>query len=138
MPLAVTPVQLWRSFEAAEPAKVKAVPGPSGDGGEPLADLVNLVRGALIPDFTLVPYRDELRERYRAWLGERDAENEFTAEQREWLDRMADHIATSLAIEPEDFETGWFGQQGSLGRAHALFGDQLRPLMAELNARLAA
>ena len=137
-PLAVTPVQLWRSFEAAEPAKVKAVPGPPGGGGAPLADLVNLVRGALIPDFTLVPYRDELRERYRAWLGERDADNEFTAEQREWLDRMADHIATSLAIEPEDFETGWFGQQGSLGRAHALFGDQLRPLMAELNEKLAA
>ena len=99
---------------------------------------MNLVRGALIPHFTLAPYRDELRGRYRAWLRERDAENEFTAEQREWLDRMADHIATSLAIEPEDFETGWFGQQGSLGRAHALFGDQLRPLMAELNARLAA
>ena len=137
-PLAVTPVQLWRAFEAAEPARVKAGLGSPGGGGEPLADLVNLVRGALIPHFTLAPYRDELRERYQAWLRERDADNEFTAEQCEWLDRMADHIATSLAIEPEDFETGWFGQQGSLGRAHALFGDQLRPLMAELNARLAA
>ena len=51
---------------------------------------------------------------------------------------MAEHIATSLAIEPEDFETGWFGQHGSLGRAHALFGDKLQPLMAELNERLAA
>ncbi len=51
---------------------------------------------------------------------------------------MAEHIATSLAIEPEDFETGWFGQHGSLGKAHALFGDTLRPLMAELNERLAA
>ena len=137
-PLAATPVQLWRAFEAAEPAKVKAGPGAPGGGGEPLADLVNLVRGALIPDFTLVPRRDELRERYRTWLRERDAGNAFTADQREWLDRMAEHIATSLAIEPEDFETGWFGQQGSLGRAHALFGDRLKPLMAELNERLAA
>ena len=51
---------------------------------------------------------------------------------------MAAHIASSLAIEPADFETGWFGQQGSLGRAHALFGDALRPLLAELNERLAA
>ena len=137
-PFAATPVQLWRAFEAAEPAKVKAGPGAPGGGGEPLADLVNLVRGALIPDFTLVPRRDELRERYRTWLRERDAGNAFTAEQREWLDRMAEHIATSLAIEPEDFETGWFGQQGSLGRAHALFGDRLKPLMAEFNERLAA
>ena len=87
---------------------------------------------------TLVPYRDELRERYQDWLRERDADNTFTAEQHEWLDRMAEHIATSLAIEPEDFETGWFGQQGSLGRAHALFGNDLKPLMADLNQRLAA
>jgi hypothetical protein len=68
---------------------------------------------------------------YQAWLKERDADKTFTSEQRAWLDRMAEHIATSLAIEPEDFETGWFGQHGSLGKAHALFGDTLRPLMAE-------
>ena len=137
-PLGTTPAQLWRAFQAAEPDRVKAEPDRSGGGGEPLADLVNLVRGALLPDFTLVPYRDELRERYRVWLSERDADSEFTAEQREWLDRMAEHISTSLAIEPRDFETGWFGQQGSLGRAHALFGNRLRSLMAELNERLAA
>lgn len=109
-----------------------------GSGGQQLADLVNLVRHALIPDFTLVSYRDELRERYQDWLKERDANNAFTAEQREWLDRMTEHIATSLAIEPADFETGWFSQHGSLGKAHALFGGKLMPLMTELNERLTA
>lgn len=49
-----------------------------GSGGQQLADLVNLVRHALIPTFTLVPYRDELWERYQAWLKERDADNTFT------------------------------------------------------------
>jgi type I restriction enzyme R subunit len=131
-PLAATPAQLWRAFEAVEADKVK------GSGGQQLADLVNLVRHALIPNFTLVPYRDELRARYETWLFERDAEHAFTPEQCEWLDRMAEHIATSLAIEPADFETGWFGQHGSLGKAHALFGDKLRPLMAELNEKLVA
>jgi type I restriction enzyme, R subunit len=86
----------------------------------------------------MAPYRDELRERYEAWLKESSTANSFTPEQREWLDRMAEHIATSLAIAPEDFEAGWFGQHGSLGRAHALFGDKLTPLMTELNERLAA
>ena len=71
-------------------------------------------------------------------MKERSAQTAFSAEQREWLDRMAEHIATSLAIEPTDFETGWFGQHGSLGKAHALFGDQLKPLIIELNTRLAA
>lgn len=51
---------------------------------------------------------------------------------------MAEHIATSLVIEPEDFETGWFGQHGSLGSAHALFGDRLPAILAELNGTLAA
>jgi type I restriction enzyme R subunit len=131
-PLAATPEQLWRAFQAVEAEKVK------GTGGDVLTDLVALVRHALMPAMTLVPYREELRERYQQWLKERDAEKTFTPEQREWLDRMAEHMATSLAIQPEDFEAGWFGQHGSLGRAHALFGGKLKPLMSELNERLAA
>jgi type I restriction enzyme, R subunit len=131
-PLTATPTQLWRAFQAAEADRVK------GSGGHVLTDLVALVRHALIPTLTLIPYREELRARYQAWLEERDAQKIFTSEQREWLDRIAEHIATSLAVEPEDFEAGWFGQHGSLGRAHALFGDRLRPIMAELNERLAS
>ena len=131
-PVSATPAQLWRAFEAAEAEKV------AGGGGESLADLVSLARHALIPAGTLAPYRDELMARYRAWLDERGGADAFGAEQREWLDRMAEHIAGSLAIAPDDFDLGWFGQHGSLGRAHALFGDALKPLMAELNERLAA
>jgi type I restriction enzyme R subunit len=131
-PLATTPTQLWRAFQGVEAEKV------TGLGGEVLTDLVTLVRHALLPAMTLVPYREELRERYRQWLKDRDADNAFMLEQREWLDRMAEHIATSLAIAPEDFEAGWFGQHGSLGHARALFGDKLTPLMTELNERLAA
>ena len=130
-PLASSPTQLWRAFQAIDNEKVKSV------GGKQLADLVSLVRHVLTPN-SLIPYADGVRARYQAWLTERDAETNFTPEQREWLDRIAEHIATSLTIEPEDFEDGWFGQQGSLGKAHALFGNNLQPLMAELNERLAA
>jgi type I restriction enzyme R subunit len=131
-PLSATPTQLWRAFHAVESDQVK------GLGGNQLADLVALVRHALLPDQPLAPYADEVRVRYGTWLAERNADQAFTPEQREWLDRMAEHIATSLAIEPDDFQDGWFGQHGSLGRAHQLFGDQFTPLLAELNARLAA
>lgn len=131
-PLAATPTQLWSAFQAVEGDAVK------GKGGSQLADLVNLVRHALIPGFTLVPYKDELRERYQAWLADRNGQQPFTPEQREWLERIAEHIATSLSIEPADFEDGWFGQNGSLGRAHALFGAQLPGLLAEMNERLVA
>jgi type I restriction enzyme R subunit len=107
-------------------------------GGAVLTDLVNLVRHALTPAAPLAPYREGVQARYELWLRQHGAANAFTAEQREWLDRMAEHIATSLSIEPDDFADGWFGQHGSIGRAHALFGDQLTPLMAELNETLAA
>lgn len=131
-PLATTPLKLWRAFEAVEADRVK------GHGGEVLTDLVTLVRHALIPTLTLVPYREELRDRYARWLAEHNADTAFSSEQCEWLDRMAEHIATSLVIEPEDFETGWFSQHGSLGKAHALFGDKLKGLLTELNEGLAA
>ena len=137
-PVAATPVQLWRAFEAAEPQTVKEVSGDRRPG-ELLTDLVQLVRHALRVDGALTPYAEQVRINYAVWKAERQAAGaKFTGEQEEWLDRMAEHIATSVAIEPRDFETGWFSQHGSLGHAHALFGDQLGPLLAELNEKLAA
>ena len=46
--------------------------------------------------------------------------------------------ATSLSIEPEDFDSVPFNQQGGLGKAHQLFGDTLPDLLDELNRVLAA
>ncbi|MBA2257337.1 MAG: DEAD/DEAH box helicase family protein [Acidobacteria bacterium] len=138
-PLATTPPQLWRSFEAVEAQQVKET-GATERAGETLADLVQLVRHAIEPAATpLAPYAPKVRLNFTMWMMEKErAGVAFTAEQREWLTRMAEHVATSLAIEPEDFETGWFSQHGSLGRANALFGEKLKALMAELNERLAA
>ena len=137
-PLAATPIQLWRAFEAAEPQVVKE---SSSDRrpGEPLSDLVQLVRHAIRADEPLAPYAEQVRLNYAVWKAERLAAGAtFTTEQEEWLDRMAEHVATSLSIEPDDFQAGWFGQAGGLGRAHSLFGDRLGPLLAELNEKLAA
>jgi type I restriction enzyme R subunit len=139
-PLAVTPIQLWRAFEALEPSVVaEASPAPR-TAGEQLADLVQLVRHAIRPDVEpLRAYGDQVRLNFAVWrLEKARAGVRFTGEQEEWLERMAEHIATSLAIQPEDFETGWFGQHGSLGKAHTLFGDKFKPLVGELNERLAA
>jgi type I restriction enzyme R subunit len=131
-PLNARPETLWRAFQAVEADKVK------GSGGKQLADLVALVRHALKPEQVLMPYAEEVHARYEKWLAEHHAAAKFTLEQREWLDCMAEHIATSLRIVPDDFDAGWFGQHGSLGKAHALFGAQLQPLIAELNEVLAA
>jgi type I restriction enzyme, R subunit len=49
-----------------------------------------------------------------------------------------DHIATSLSIEPDDFDYASFSQRGGLGKVHQLFGAQLPKLLVELNEVLAA
>ena len=63
---------------------------------------------------------------------------EFTTEQRRWLDAIKDHIASSLAIEREDFEDVPFNQWGGLGGVYQAFGEDLDAVLAELNERLAA
>ena len=62
----------------------------------------------------------------------------FTPDQLTWLHLIRDHIASSLSIDPDDFDYSPFAQRGGLGRAHQLFGEQLPKLLEELNETLAA
>jgi type I restriction enzyme R subunit len=125
--------KLWAAFELAEPAKVKA------RGGKQLVDVIALVRHAIDPNADLVPVGLTVQERYDKWLKDKaDAGVTFSAEQRQWLDAIRDHIASSLRVEPDDFADGDFYRMGGLGKAHAVFGDQLPVLMEELNQCLAA
>ena len=64
--------------------------------------------------------------------------NVFTPDQLAWLNLIRDHIATSLSIEPDDFDFSPFNQQGGIGKAHKVFGDQLPVILEELNEVSAA
>jgi type I restriction enzyme R subunit len=87
----------------------------------------------------LVPFADSVSRRFAAWLGEQATLGRaFTPEQRTWLGLIRDHITTSLAIEPSDFELSPFAQQGGLGHATQIFGSELPKLLDELNGVLAA
>ena len=57
---------------------------------------------------------------------------EFTAVQRQWLDAIKDHIATSLAIEREDFEDVPFNQWGGLGGVYGVFGEDLDAVLGRV------
>ncbi|MDE2719292.1 DEAD/DEAH box helicase family protein [Candidatus Palauibacter polyketidifaciens] len=124
---------LWRLYEALEPERVQ------GRGGSALVDLVAIVKHAIGPEDTLAPVADQVEVRYQAWLEEKThGGQEFTVEQRRWLDAIKDHIATSLVIERENFEDVPFNQWGGLGGAWQAFGEDLDGMLAELNERLAA
>ncbi len=116
-----------------EPEKVRS------KGGKQLVDVIALVRHAITPNSLLSPIGVTVEERYQQWLAEKQSAGMiFTADQRKWLDAIKDHIASSLNIEQDDLEEVPFNSIGGLGRAYELFGDSLRMLLDELNARLAA
>lgn len=50
---------------------------------------------------------------------------------------VRDHIAISMNIEPDDFDLDPFAQEGGLHAAYDAYGDQLSPLLDELNVVLA-
>ena len=104
-----------------------------------MADIVSLVRFAVGEDPELVPFADQVRERFDTWLvAQEQTGRSFTPEQRRWLEAIRDHIAGSVSIGLEDFQYAPFNQQGGLGRAYALFGQELEALLEELNRELVA
>lgn len=132
-PVSATPEELWHCYEALEAAKV------AGKGGQIITDLVSLIRHTLRPSDPLTPFADVVRRRYAEWRSQQAAAGvTFTDEQTKWLDKIAEHIATSLAIEMDDFHDGWFAQRGNLGKAYELFGDRLQVIIADMNKALTA
>lgn len=130
---------LWAACAAANPGKVK---GRSQAGR--FADLVSLVRFSLEQQPVLKPFAESVEERFNEWLMDKAkadmvaGRKSFNADQLSWLNLIREHIATSLSIEPDDFDYSPFSQRGGLGKAHQLFGAQLPKLLDELNEVLAA
>ena len=128
-----TPDGLWKAYESLDSSKVR------GSGGRMLTDMVSLVRFALQQEPQLVPYKDQVEARFKNWLAtQKEAGREFSAEQSMWLGLIKQHVASSLAIAPDDFDYAPFIQHGGLGKASAVFGIQFNPLLEELTGALAA
>ncbi len=125
---------LWDGYAALEKAKVKGANGP-----HILTDLVSLVRFAMHQENELVPFPDKVEVNFKAWLSQQEsAGKKFSAEQRQWLVMIRDHIAANLGIETDDFDYAPFSQQGGLGKVHQLFGKELNVIIEDLNEVLAA
>lgn len=86
----------------------------------------------------LKPFPDMVDERFEDWMaGQEMAGHRFTPEQREWLEMIKGHIATSLSIGMDDLELAPFYERGGLIKADKLFGRDLSRIMNELNEALA-
>ena len=131
-PRSWTSERLWEAYRRLDESKVR------GSGPRTLADIVSVVRYAIGGADELAPFADGVRERFTGWLAmQQTAGRDFTYEQLRWLEDIRDHVAGSVSIEMADFELPPFNQRGGLGRAYALFGDELERLLEELNLELA-
>lgn len=128
-----TPDALWHAYELLDQSKVR------GSGQRMLTDIVALVRYTLHQNEELVPFRDQVEERFAAWLNTQQQRGiEFSVDQLQWLTWMKDNIAGELAITSESFEYVPFAEHGGIGKAIQIFGDDLTPLMEDLTRNLAA
>ncbi len=127
-PWLLEPVDIWRAYQRLDDDRVK------GNPARALSDIVMLVRYALGAATTLEPLPATIAGRFNLWLGrEERAGRIYTEAQRAWLFAIRDFIAVNIDITPEDLmDAPDFAAQGGLVRAHALFGDRLRPLLDEL------
>ena len=131
-PRSWTPEWLWDAYRQLDQSRVR------GSSQRVLADIVSLVRYAIGNEEELVPFAERVEERFRGWLAMQEtAGRDFTAEQRQWLEAIKNHIAGSVSIEPGDLQYAPFAQRGGIGRACALFGGGLTGLLEELNLALA-
>jgi type I restriction enzyme R subunit len=110
-----------------------------GSGGRMLTDIVSLVRYTLHQEDELVPFRDQVEQRFAAWLSAQEQMGvTFTVEQKQWLAWMKENVAEALGISAESFEYTPFVEHGGIGKAVQVFGNRLTPLINELSGVLAA
>jgi type I restriction enzyme R subunit len=133
-PWLLEPIDIWRAYKRLDDDRVK------GNPARALSDIVMLVRYALGELTTLEPLPATIAGRFNLWVGrEERAGRTYTEAQRAWLFAIRDFIAVNVDITPEDLmDAPDFAAQGGLLRAHALFGDRLRPILDELPQVLTA
>ncbi len=129
-----TEEDLWNAYAQLERDRVRGVRQQ-----RVLTDLVSLVRHALHPDGELQPYPALVRRRYETWLQAQEAAGkQFTAEQRWWLDKIAEFIGLNLNITPQDFEIdGEFVNRGGRYGVVNAFGPTWQHVLVEMNNSLA-
>ena len=130
-PRSWTTERLWQAYQRLDESRVR------GSGQRQLADIVALVRYATGEAVELAPFADHVNRRFEGWLAlQETVGREFTDEQRWWLEAIRDRIAGNVSAEMQDLQDSPLDQRGGLTAAYNLFGDDLQPIIDELNLEL--
>ena len=130
-PRSWTTERLWQAYQRLDESRVR------GSGQRQLADIVALVRYAIGDADRLAPFAEHVNRRFEGWLAMQEtAGRKFTDEQRWWLEAIRDRIAGNVSAELQDLQNSPLDQRGGLIAAYDLFGDDLKPIIYELNLEL--
>ena len=133
-PYHIAPERVWKAYEQLEKSKVRGA-----DPHKLLTNIISLVRFTIGDVAFLEPFSETVNRRFDVWLTEHEQTGKtFTPEQRDWLEMIKNHLATSLSINIDDFETVPFVQRGGLLKVYQLFGDELDQLLKDMEEVLVA
>jgi type I restriction enzyme R subunit len=129
----IAPLRVWEAYRQLDNYKGKQ---PINE----LVALVSLIRRSCGIDPNLAAFDDIVRRNFQDWIMARHAGagEKFNEPQMTWLQMIRDHVITSFHIERDDLDMAPFDSAGGLGKMFLLFGDQMDPLIAELNVVLVA
>lgn len=100
-----------------------------------LVDIISMVKHAAKADAELFTAQERVQRAMMRITGSQ----EFTPEQREWLDRIRIHLVQNLSIDRDDFDyIPILSDVGGWGRANKAFGGQLPELLKKINEAIAA
>jgi type I restriction enzyme R subunit len=128
-----TPDLIWSAYEAIDVGRVRH------SDRHTLTDLVSLIRYATKLDDELVPYTEQVRQRYVGWLAQQSQGGvTFSPAERWWLDKMVEVIAVSAGISPDDLDNAPFIERGGVDGAIHDLGPNASTLIDQLNSNLTA
>ena len=132
-PWHLLPASLWMAYWRLDATRVK-----EANSEALLTDLIALVRYAVGNVDELVPFRQEVEQKFNLWIGRQiKAGRTFTDEQMTWLRMIRDHIAANAEMPARDLEDmPQFKNLGGIVKARKVFSTGLNDMLAELNGAL--
>lgn len=129
---ALAPPQVWQAYAQLDNLR-------SDSPKNELVALVALLRRVCGIDASLTPYESIVNRNFQDWIFQKHAgKPKFNEAQMDWLRMIKSHIASSIHMEREDLERAPFDAHGGLGRMYQLFGEEMEPIIDELNEALVA
>lgn len=95
------------------------------------ADIIGYIRHFALGS-PLIPYRERVRQALAKILGE----NNWTRNQRKWLERIGRQLEIETVFDKSAFDTGQFKSEGGFNRFNKIFEGKLEKIVMDMNQEI--